>query len=66
MIPADPAERDALAAEYVLGTLDAQAAREVERALDTDAPLREAVAAWEARLAPLTAGEIVRMRSPKR
>jgi anti-sigma-K factor RskA len=54
MIPTDPAERDALAAEYVLGTLDARAAAEVARAIETDAALREAVAAWEARLAPLT------------
>ena len=50
-----PEERDALAGEYVLGTLEAGAAREVERALATDAALREAVARWEARLAPLTA-----------
>jgi anti-sigma-K factor RskA len=55
MIPTDPAERDALAAEYVLGTLDARAAAEVARAVETDAALRAAVAAWEARLAPLTA-----------
>ncbi|WP_198374783.1 anti-sigma factor [Neoroseomonas rubea] len=55
MIPTDPAERDALAGEYVLGTLDARAAAEVARAMETDPALREAVAAWEARLAPLTA-----------
>lgn len=55
MIPTDPAERDALAGEYVLGTLDARAAAEVARAMETDAGLRAAVAAWEARLAPLTA-----------
>ncbi len=55
MIPTDPAERDALAGEYVLGTLDARAAAEVARAMETDAALRAAVAAWEARLAPLTA-----------
>jgi len=54
MIPTDPAEREALAGEYVLGTLDAREARAVERALETDAALREAVAAWERRLAPLT------------
>ena len=54
MIPHDPAERDALAAEYVLGTLDAAAAADVERALDAgDAALREAVAEWERRFAPL-------------
>lgn len=55
MIPTDPAERDALAAEYVLGTLDAQTARQVEAAMDADADLRDLVAGWEARLAPLTA-----------
>ena len=55
MIPADPEERDARAAEYVLGTLDARTAAEVERGLATDEALRAAVAAWEARLAPLAA-----------
>jgi anti-sigma-K factor RskA len=54
MIPTDPQERDMLAGEYVLGTLDARAAAEVAGALAEDAPLRAAVAAWEARLAPLT------------
>jgi anti-sigma-K factor RskA len=54
MIPAEPHERDALAGEYVLGTLDARAAQEVAAALPQDAALRAAVAAWEARLAPLT------------
>ena len=54
MIPADPAERDALAGEFVLGTLDARQAAAVARALETDPALREAVAAWEARLAPLS------------
>ncbi|RYI95434.1 MAG: RNA polymerase subunit sigma-70, partial [Acetobacteraceae bacterium] len=47
-------ERDLLAGEYVLGTLDARAAAEVAEALAQDAPLRAAVAVWEARLAPLT------------
>lgn len=55
MIPTDPVERDALAAEYVLGTLDAQAVREVEQAIATDEALRDLVSQWEARLAPLTA-----------
>jgi anti-sigma-K factor RskA len=54
VIPTDPADRDALAGEYVLGTLDARQADEVETALPRDAALRDAVAAWEARLAPLT------------
>jgi anti-sigma-K factor RskA len=50
----NPEERDALAGEYVLGTLEAGAARAVERDLASDAELRESVARWEARLAPLT------------
>jgi anti-sigma-K factor RskA len=53
MIPADPGERDALAAEYVLGTLEAGQAAMVAEALPRDAALAEAVARWEARLAPL-------------
>ena len=55
MIPTDPAERDILAGEYVLGTLDARAAAEVVAALPADAALRAAVEGWEARLAPLQA-----------
>jgi anti-sigma-K factor RskA len=55
MIPADPERREELAAEYVLGTLDAREAEEVARALPQDSALAEAVARWEARLAPLTA-----------
>ncbi len=55
MIPADPKARDALAAEYVLGTLEAREASEVARALRADPAFAEAVARWEARLAPLTA-----------
>jgi len=55
VIPADPVERDALAGEYVLGTLDARGAAEVEAALAHDAALAAAVAGWEARLAPLAA-----------
>ena len=55
MIPADPREREGLAAEYVLGTLDARDAAEVEAALPTDAALRADVEAWERRLAPLQA-----------
>jgi anti-sigma-K factor RskA len=55
MIPVDPAERDALAGEYVLGTLDAHQARAVEQAMATDPDFRALVETWEARLAPLTA-----------
>lgn len=54
MIPGDPQEREALAGEYALGTLDARTARELEEAMATDPALRRAVAAWEERLAPLT------------
>ena len=55
MIPTDPQEREALAGEYVLGTLDARLAEEVAAALPSNIALREVVAAWEARLAPLRA-----------
>ena len=55
MIPADPEALDALAAEHVLGTLEAREAEEVVRALPTHPALRQAVAEWEARLAPLSA-----------
>jgi anti-sigma-K factor RskA len=55
IIPTDPVERDALAGEYVLGTLDAREARAVAHAMQTDAELRAAVEAWEARLAPMSA-----------
>lgn len=47
-------ELDALAAEYVLGTLAAGLRSEVEHRLYHDAELREAVDAWEQRLQPLT------------
>lgn len=55
MIPTDPNERDALAGEYVLGTLDARGARAVERAMAEDPEFRALVEAWEQRLAPLVA-----------
>ncbi len=48
-----PEERDALAGEYVLGTLDAREAARVRAQLEADAELGAAVAQWEARLAPL-------------
>jgi len=54
-LPTDPRERDVLAGEFVLGTLDAATAARVVDGLATDPALREAVAAWEARLAPLAA-----------
>jgi anti-sigma-K factor RskA len=46
-------ERDGLAAEYVLGTLDAAERASVERRLRVDVQLARAVAAWERRLEPL-------------
>lgn len=44
---------DALAAEYVLGTLSAHEAATVVRVMATDPALAAAVAAWEQRFAPL-------------
>ncbi|QNK71211.1 anti-sigma factor domain-containing protein [Variovorax sp. PAMC26660] len=46
---------DALAGEYVLGTLSAGARAAVEARMPNEPALREAVRAWEARLLPLTA-----------
>ena len=46
-------EHDDLAAEYVLGTLDAAERAEVERRLRIDVQLAQAVAAWEHRIEPL-------------
>lgn len=54
-LPADPASREAMAGEYVLGTLDARTAARVAAVLLGDHGWREAVAAWEERLAPLAA-----------
>ena len=50
-----PDDRDLLAGTYALGVLDRAEAAEVEAAMATDPALRVAVAAWEARLAPLAA-----------
>ena len=44
----------ALAGEYVLGTLSAARRREVETRMAHDSSLRDAVLAWEERLLPLT------------
>lgn len=46
-------ETDLLAAEYVLGTLDAADQATVGREVETDPVLEAAVRAWEDRLAPL-------------
>ncbi|MGH7080572.1 MAG: anti-sigma factor [Acetobacteraceae bacterium] len=48
-----PEDRDLTAAEYVLGTLDADAAQKLDRAAARDPVLAAAIAAWERRLAPL-------------
>jgi anti-sigma-K factor RskA len=49
----NPEERDLLAAEYALGTLDAAARAAVAARLPGDPTLRTEVEAWEWRLAPL-------------
>lgn len=46
-------DREALAAEYALGSLDAATRAAVAARLRTDAALRARVAEWERRLAPL-------------
>lgn len=46
-------EREDLAGEYVLGTLQGEARDAFERQLASDAQLRAEVVAWEARLAPM-------------
>jgi anti-sigma-K factor RskA len=54
MIPEnETTERDVLAGEYVLGTLQGQARIDFERRLQTDMQLQEAVDAWHRRLDPM-------------
>ncbi len=53
-LPVDPMELDALASEYVLGTLDARMAKRVADALPSHVALAALVHDWEMRLAPLT------------
>jgi anti-sigma-K factor RskA len=48
-------DRDLLAAEYVLGSLEGEEAREAARLLASDAAFAASVRQWEARLAPLAA-----------
>jgi len=50
---ARPERADALAAEYVLGTLRGRARKRFERAMRTDRAVADAVLAWEERLVPL-------------
>lgn len=52
----NPDDRDMLAAEYVLGTLDAAERAGVTARLGVDAELARAVGAWEDRLSPLVGG----------
>jgi anti-sigma-K factor RskA len=56
-VPQDPdaAALNALAGEYVLGTLELPQRLEVQRRLEHDGTLREAVDDWERRLLPLAA-----------
>jgi len=49
-------DRDLLAAEYVLGSLEGDEAREAAHLLATDTTFAASVRQWEARLAPLAAG----------
>jgi anti-sigma-K factor RskA len=49
----DPRVSEAVAAEYVLGTLQGAARRRFERSLKQDPQLRQLVAQWRDRLAPL-------------
>ncbi len=48
--------RQALAAEYVLGTLHGRARQRFERLLEQDARLRQVVSSWEQKLGPLNEG----------
>ena len=52
----DPDDSDMLAAEYVLGTLDAVERADVAARLGADAELSRAVGAWQDRLSPLLDG----------
>ncbi|WP_110710123.1 anti-sigma factor [Salinicola sp. CR57] len=53
--PLGPEETDDLAGEYVLGTLSAEQRLDVERRLQENPKLQEAIWAWERRLQPYTA-----------
>ncbi len=54
MMPTDPPERSAMAAEYVLGTLTPAEHAEFERALVSDSALQRAVYDWQDQLLPIT------------
>jgi anti-sigma-K factor RskA len=51
----DDPDRDLLAAEFVLGSLEGEERREAERLLAGDPGFARSVAAWQQRLAPLAA-----------
>ena len=51
--PTTKDEKDLLAAEYVLGTLDPEERRRVRKALSRDLALQDAVERWQRRLASL-------------
>jgi anti-sigma-K factor RskA len=57
--------REALAAEYALGTLQGRARRRFERSLKDDPALRRYVAGWQERLAPLD-GALAPVQPPAR
>ncbi len=59
-----PEERDLMAAEYVLGTLDEAAHEAVEREQAADAGLRAAIYAWQDRLLALSARAPAQQPSP--
>jgi anti-sigma-K factor RskA len=52
-LPDEPEAREALAAEYVLGTLEAREVARVRAAMAADPGFAALVEAWESRLAPL-------------
>jgi len=53
--PVSPEDREVLAGEYVLGTLDSGERAEAERLRDSDPDFANAIAAWGYRLDPLNA-----------
>jgi anti-sigma-K factor RskA len=57
--------REALAAEYALGTLQGRARRRFERSLKDDPALRRHVASWQERLSPLD-GAVTPVQPPAR
>jgi anti-sigma-K factor RskA len=61
-LPSDPAGRDALAGEFVLGILDARTAARILVAMQADPLWRAAVEDWELRLGPL--GALARPEAP--